>query len=220
MISKLHYISQGKTPEVHLANIQKACSSGADWVQLRLKNVDEESLFQIALKAREITSHFQTRLIINDHYKIAKKVNADGVHLGKTDACPLEAREHLGKWISIGGTANTLEDCENLLKKEVDYIGLGPFRFTQTKKNLSPTLGLQGYQAILDELQTTTPIIAIGGITIADVPELLKTGIYGIATSTEITANFNSIATLNKVLNTPATQEQVYKFDKSKNDER
>lgn len=220
MISKLHYVSQGETPEIHLANIQKACSSGADWVQLRLKNVDEESLLQAALKAREITSHFQTRLIINDHYKIAKEVNADGVHLGKTDACPLEAREHLGKWISIGGTANTLEDCENLLKKEVDYIGLGPFRFTQTKKNLSPTLGLQGYQAILDELQTTTPIIAIGGITIADVPELLKTGIYGIAASTEITANFNSIATLNKILNTPATQEQVYKFDKSKNDER
>ncbi|WBU88061.1 thiamine phosphate synthase [Cellulophaga omnivescoria] len=219
MISKLHYISQGDTPEIHLANIQKACSSGADWVQLRLKNVDKKTLLQTALKAREITSHFQTRLIINDHYKIAKEVNADGVHLGKTDACPLEAREHLGKWISIGGTANTLEDCENLLKKEVDYIGLGPFKFTTTKQNLSPTLGPQGYQAILDELQTTTPIIAIGGITIADVPELLETGIYGIAASTEITSNFNNIATLNKILNTPATQEQVYKFDKNKNDE-
>ncbi|MCL5245732.1 thiamine phosphate synthase [Cellulophaga sp. 20_2_10] len=219
MISKLHYISQGETPEIHLANIQNACSSGADWIQLRLKNVDEETVLQTALKAREITAHFQTRLLINDHYKIAKEVKADGVHLGKTDACPLEAREYLGKWFSIGGTANTLEDCENLLKKEVDYIGLGPYKFTKTKQNLSPTLGLEGYQAILSELKTDTPIIAIGGITIPDVPELLKTGIYGIAVSGEITSNFNNIATLNNILSTPATQEQVYKFDQKKNDE-
>lgn len=219
MISKLHYISQGETPEIHLANIQKACSSGAEWVQLRLKDVDQETLLQTALRAREITAHFQTRLLINDHYKIAKEVKADGVHLGKTDACPTEAREYLGKWLSIGGTANTLEDCENLIKKGVDYIGLGPFKFTTTKTNLSPTLGLEGYQAILDELKTDTPIIAIGGITIVDVPSLLKTGIYGIAVSGEITSNFNNIATLNNILSTPATQEQVYKFDKKKNDE-
>ncbi|MCH4552168.1 thiamine phosphate synthase [Aestuariibaculum lutulentum] len=211
-IPKLHYISQGNTPEEHLENIQKACIYGAELVQLRLKNRDENTLLKTAEKAREITGHFQTRLIINDHYKVAKIVNADGVHLGKTDACPLEAREYLGKWFMIGGTANTLEDCQILLSKKVDYIGLGPFRFTKTKDNLSPILGLESYQSILSQLQSETPIIAIGGIIEQDIPELLQTGIYGIAMSGAITGNFNNIQTFNKLLNASATFEQRHTF--------
>lgn len=213
MISKLHYITQGETPEIHLENIQKACASGADWIQLRLKNVDEDTLLKTAQKARSITSHFQTRLIINDHYKIAKEVKADGVHLGTSDACPIEARDYLGKFYSIGGTANTLEECENLINKKVDYIGLGPYKHTTTKSDLSPILELKGYQALLKELKTDTPIIAIGGITIKDIPDLLETGIYGIAVSGEITRNFNAITTLQQLINGP-TLEQRYKFDK------
>ena len=72
MVSKLHYISQGKTAEEHLDNIQNACSSGADWVQLRLKNLDPKTILETAKKARDITGHYQTRLIINDYYKVAK----------------------------------------------------------------------------------------------------------------------------------------------------
>ncbi len=213
MISKLHYISQGKTPEQHLENIQKACTYGADWVQLRLKDLDDETILKTAQKAREITAHFQTRLIINDHFKIARKVRADGVHLGKTDACPLEAREYLGKSYIIGGTANTLEDCNLLVDKKVDYIGLGPFRFTKTKKNLEPTLGSSGYSTAIKELQTEIPIIAIGGITIKDIPKIMNTGIHGVAISREITHNFNTIDTFNKALKQPAVQEQPYKFN-------
>ena len=134
MISKLHYITQGKTPEEHLENVQKACASGAEWIQLRLKNLDPKTILETAQKAREITSHFQTRLIINDYYKVAKEVKADGIHLGKTDECPLKVREYLGSLYIVGGTANTLEDCTKLLEKEVDYIGLGPFQFTETKR--------------------------------------------------------------------------------------
>lgn len=211
-IAKLHYISQGKTPEEHLENIQKACTFGAEQVQLRLKNTDEHIIIKTAEKAREITAHYQTRLIINDHYKIAKAVNADGVHLGKTDTCPAIAREYLGKWFMIGGTANTLEDCEYLISKNVDYIGLGPFRFTKTKDKLSPILGLEGYQTILDELKTQTPIIAIGGIVENDISQLLQTGIYGIAMSGAITKDFNTISTFNKLLNASATQEQRHTF--------
>jgi len=82
------------------------------------------------------------------------------------------ARKDVFSWQIIGGTANTLQDCKALLAKGVNYIGLGPYRFTATKKNLSPVLGLKGYQVILDELKTNTPIIAIGGITTEDVKEL------------------------------------------------
>jgi thiamine-phosphate pyrophosphorylase len=214
MIPKLHYISQGESPKAHIEHIQKACTSGAELVQLRLKNCSEKKLLKLATQAREITSHFQTRLIINDHYKIAKAVKADGVHLGKTDTCPLDARKTLYSWQIIGGTANTLDDCQTLIKKDVDYIGLGPFRFTDTKTNLSPVLGLNGYTALIDALNTKTPILAIGGITLEDVPAILKTGISGIAVSGAITQDFNRINTFNQLLNASSTLEQRYTFDK------
>lgn len=214
MVSKLHYISQGKTAEEHLDNIQNACSSGADWVQLRLKNFDPKTILETAKKARDITGHYQTRLIINDYYKVAKEVNADGVHLGKSDACPLKVREYLGPFYSVGGTANTLKDCENLLTKKVDYIGLGPFRFTDTKKKLNPILGAERYEAIVNELKTDTPIIAIGGIELRDVPKIMRTGIFGVAISGAITNDFNSIPAFNTALDAPSTNEMVYKFEK------
>lgn len=200
MISKLHYITQGKTPEAHLSNLEKACMAGADWVQLRLKNMDLDVVLKTAKKAREITSKYQTKLIINDHYKIAKAVNADGVHLGKNDECPLITRNFLGTSFIIGGTANTVEDCKVLLNKKVDYIGLGPYQFTETKKNLSPILGVAGYQKIIENLQTKTPIIAIGGIRLEDVSEIINTGIYGIAVSGEITKEISNVSKFQEIL--------------------
>ena len=214
MIPKLHYISQGDSPKAHIDHIQKACTSGAELVQLRLKDISEKKILKLAAQAREITSHYQTRLIINDHYKVAKAIKADGVHLGKTDTCPTEARKTLLSWQMVGGTANTLEDCQALINKEVDYIGLGPFKFTNTKANLSPVLGLNGYAAIIDALNTKTPILAIGGITLEDVSDILKTGISGIAISGAITKDFNTIKTFNQLLNASSTLEQRYTFDK------
>ena len=211
IIPKLHYISQGISPNEHLENIQKACTSGAELVQLRLKNISEKKYLKIATAAREITSHFQTRLIINDNYKIAKAVKADGVHLGKTDACPTIARKHLYTWQIIGGIANTLQDCEALFDKEVDYISLGPFRFT-TADNSPKLLGLNGYTAIMEAINTETPIIALGGITTDDVVDILATGISGIAVSKAITQDFNSIRTFNQLLNASSTEEQRHTF--------
>lgn len=210
IVPKLQYISQGATTQDHLENIQKACSAGVELVQLRLKNVSEEAFLAAAKEARTITAHFQTRLIINDNYKIAKEVNADGVHLGQTDSDPAEARAYLGNFYMIGGTANTLEECQKLIEKGVNYIGLGPFKFTTTKQNLGPVLGLEGYQAILDELKTETPIFAIGGITLDDVTDLMRTGIYGIATSTMLTTNFNNVSKLHTFLKGNDFMEEVW----------
>jgi len=212
IIPKLHYISQGNSAKGHLENIQKACTSGVELVQLRLKNVSEKKLLQFAKEARDITSHFQTRLIINDHYKIAIAVKADGVHLGKTDACPTLARKHLYSWQIIGGTANTLEECELLIAKEVDYISLSPFRLTPTKTDLNTALGLKGYAAISEALKTETPIIGFGGITLEDVIGLLERGISGIAVSEAITRNFDSIRLFNQLLKASSTQEQRHTF--------
>jgi thiamine-phosphate pyrophosphorylase len=213
IIPKLHYISQGNSPKEHLENIQKACTSGAELVQLRLKNTSEKKLLKFASEAREITAHFQTRLIINDYYKIAKEIKADGVHLGKTDTCPTIVRKHLYTWQLIGGTANTLQDCETLISKEIDYISLFPFRLSKNKNNLSIALGLNGYAAITDLLNTETPIIGFGGITTNDVIAILNTGVLGIAVSEEITNNFNNIRIFNQLLKASSTEEQRYVFE-------
>ena len=213
MIPKLHYISQGASIKEHLENIQQACQAGAELVQLRIKNYSEKKILKAAIEARKITEHFQTRLLINDHYKIAKEVKADGVHLGKSDSCPTEARKHLYSWQIIGGTANTLEDCKTLIDKKVDYIGLGPFQFTETKENLSPVLGTDGYLTILEELKTETPIIAIGGIQVDNILDIMMTRVHGIAMSSTITKDFNVIPKINTFLNAPSTSEQVWTFD-------
>ncbi|SFC86681.1 thiamine phosphate synthase [Algibacter pectinivorans] len=211
MKTTLHYISQGATPQDHLNNIHSACAAGAELVQLRLKKCDSKTILETAKKAREITSHFQTRLIINDHYKVAAEVKADGVHLGKKDACPTVARKALASWQIIGGTANTLQDCQTLIDKGVDYIGLGPFRFTETKDNLSPVLGEKGYAEIISALNTNTPIIAIGGITLNDVLDLMITGVFGIAVSGDITRDFNKITKFKELINGGTAPEQRWK---------
>ena len=212
IISKLHYISQGNTPIAHLENIQKACASGAELVQLRLKNVSEKNILKLATEAREITSYYQTRLIINEYYKIARAIKADGVHFENKNTSLIIPRRHLYTWQIIGVTANTLQDCETLISKIVDYIGLGPFRVKTSKTHLSPALGLNGYTAIAEALKTNTPIIGFGGIIIKDVNAILETGIPGIGVSDAITKDFNTIRTFNQLLNASSTDEQRHTF--------
>lgn len=183
---KLYYISQGETKEEHLKYIKKMVLAGVDWVQLRLKNYSEAEVVQIALQAQEFCTKHHTKFIINDYLEVAKKINADGVHLGKEDISPKKARTILGENKIIGGTANTLEDCKNLIDSGVNYIGLGPFKFTKTKKKLSPVLEVEGYQSIIESLKKEnidTPIIAIGGITLEDLPNLKNAGVSGVAIS-------------------------------------
>ena len=210
MIPKLHYISRGKSTKEQLDNISNACSSGVELVQLQLENTSETAKLEFANAAREITAHFQTRLLINEYYKIAKEVKADGVHLEKTNLCPTIVRDYLYTWQIIGGTANNLEDCKTLLRKDVDYISLGPFR--SSKDNATQVLGLNGYTAITEALNTETPIIGFGGITTKDVADILETGVSGIAVSKEITRDFNSIKTFNQILKASSTEEQRHTF--------
>lgn len=212
MIPKLHYISQGNSPKEHLENIQKACSSGVELVQLRLNTVSEKNYLKIANEAREITSHFQTRLILTNNYKIAKEVKADGVHLENTGFCATTALEHLFTWQIVGGTANTLQDCKTLINKKVDYISLSPFRSAETKEELLTVLGLHGFTAIMEALKTETPIIGAGGITTADVTSILETGVSGIAVSEEITKNFDCIKEFNQLLSASSIDEQRHTF--------
>ena len=185
-MDNLYYISQGISPGDHLNNIHRACLAGCRLIQLRLKNISDKEHLCYAEKALEISKRYSAQLIINDSIEVAKKCNASGVHLGKKDSTPTQARELLGKERIVGGTANTLDDCISIASQKVDYIGLGPFRYTTTKKNLSPLLGLDGYRHAISELRkrmVKTPIYAIGGIRVKDFEALIETKINGIAVS-------------------------------------
>jgi|TARA_B110000208_G_scaffold29747_1_gene39068 thiamine-phosphate pyrophosphorylase len=212
MIPKLHYISQGATPKEHLENIQKACSAGAELVQLCLENISEKKYLKLAKEAREITSYFQTRLIIYNDYKIARAVKADGVHLETADTASMKARIHLYTWQIIGGTANTIQDCKTLINTQVDYITLGPFRAIDTEGKVNTTLGLKGYTAIVEALNTKTPIIGRGSITTKDISEILNTGISGVAVADEITQNFDIVKKFNQLLSASSTEEKRHTF--------
>ena len=188
-ISTLHYITQDLTHVSHWEQARLACEGGADWVQLRVKNRAYSDWKETALRTQEVCKKFGATFIINDNAQIALEIEADGVHLGKTDDSSIEVREMLGEKFIIGGTSNTFEDVMFLHEAKVNYIGLGPFRFTKTKKNLSPVLGLEGYQSILQQYKMANlslPIIAIGGITLDDVAILKANYLHGIAISSLI----------------------------------
>lgn len=160
--------------------------AGCRWVQLRLKGADDAEVFMVGKVLRQLCDQYEATLILDDVVRMVPVIGADGVHLGKQDMPVDEARQLLGPDKIIGGTANTIEDVERLAKQGANYIGCGPFRFTTTKKNLSPLLGLEGYAAILEQMrqkQIDLPLIAIGGITLEDVPDLIDLGVSGIAIS-------------------------------------
>lgn len=190
-IAPFQYLTQDLKSHTHAELAEAVCSAGAKWVQLRTKGKSFTEWLKIAQSVKKVTDKFNANLIINDSIDITKAVNAAGVHLGKADESPLTARKALGKKAIIGCTANTIDDIIKLSKQPINYIGVGPFTFTSTKQNLSPQLGLGGYQNIINQIQSlgiNIAIIAIGGIQLNDVGTILKTGVHGIAVSSAIHA--------------------------------
>ena len=187
-MERLLFISQESSSMTQLDSIRKACEAGVKWVQLRVKDQPAEEVLEIAQAAKEVCESFGVWLSINDYPDIARAVNAYGVHVGKKDMPLSQARIVIGTRL-LGGTANTFEDLCRHTQVKADYVGVGPFRFTTTKKNLSPVLGLQGYRQLMTKCRETgnnIPVFAIGGIQLEDVEELMRTGVYGIAVSSLI----------------------------------
>ena len=184
-------------------SVRIALEGGCRWVQLRMKNVATEHIYSIALRTQKMCQEYGATFIIDDHVEIAKQIKADGVHLGKLDMPISEARKILGNDFIIGGTANTFEDVKAHYEAGADYIGCGPYRYTTTKSNLSPILGLEGYRRIIcrmKEAYIDIPLVAIGGITETDVPELMQTGISGIALSGSILSAKNPVEEMKKII--------------------
>lgn len=189
MIEKLHYITQEMPGFTHSEMALRACEAGVKWVQLRLKDKTESERRILARETKEICQKYGATFIVNDFVELAVEVGANGVHLGQEDMCPLEARKLLPQGMIIGATANTFEQVSILAKKQVDYMGVGPFRFTASKRKLSPVLGINGFRELLEKCKDSgisIPIIAIGGIQLTDIGSLIPLGVHGVALASAI----------------------------------
>lgn len=201
--AKLQFITHFTDRYSYLDSAMMALEGGCQWIQLRMKDADEA---EIERTARQILPECRRRgavFIIDDHVELVKRMGADGVHLGKNDMPVDEARRILGDEFIIGGTANTFEDIQRLAAQGADYIGCGPFRFTTTKKNLAPMLGIEGYENIVSLMKThgiNLPIVAIGGITYDDIPQVMATGVTGIALSGSVLRADNPVEEMKRMV--------------------
>ena len=166
--------------------VQMVLEGGCKWIQLRLKDASDEEFRQTAQEIIPLCQENSAFLVFDDRVELAREMSVHGVHLGKNDMNPLQAREYLGAEGIVGVTANTADDILRFKGWDVDYVGLGPFRYTTTKSNLSPVLGIEGYEKVVKAVRGADmllPIVAIGGITLEDIPAIMATGVNGVAMS-------------------------------------
>ena len=197
----------------YLDSVKIALEGGCRWVQLRMKNADDQTMRKTAVEAMALCRAAGAVFIIDDNVHLAKELGADGVHLGKNDMPVQQARELLGTGFIIGGTANTVEDVTALYAAGADYIGCGPFRFTTTKEKLSPVLGIEGYRRIVAAMQEKgidIPIVSIGGITVDDIPEIMATGVNGIALSGSVLRADDPVEEMHKIVKLIETLKHRY----------
>ncbi len=208
MISKLHYIIPD-SKEVHHADwYKKVCGAGIDWIQLRWKTISDDEFVSRVEDVKQWTDQFEVKLIVNDRIHLIDQFEVDGFHLGKKDMELSEARKmpsfadsfaeateskraSAGETRKIlGGTTNKIEDIIKAKEAGVDYVGLGPYKFTRTKENLDPVLGYLGYLNIMRSLgDDAPPVIAIGNIKTKDVLPLVEVGVHGVAVSSYFNEN-------------------------------
>lgn len=182
----LQYITNTDSKVSVIDQIFSVIEGGCRWIQIRMKDASDDEIKTVVDAIKPKCIETESFLILNDRVELAKKLDVGGVHLGKEDMPCSQARMILGPAAVIGVTANTIEDIERVKSLDIDYIGIGPFAQTSTKKNLAPILGLDGMRSIcslMEEKHITIPHVAVGGITIDDVDPLLDAGMNGVAVS-------------------------------------
>lgn len=199
----LQFISHYTEKYTYLDSVKIALDGGCKWVQLRIKDATDAEVLPIAVEAQKLCRDAGATFIIDDRVELVKQIGADGVHLGLSDMPIAEARKILGEKFIIGGTANTFENVKAHYQASANYVGCGPFRFTTTKKKLSPVLGLEGYRSIVSKMKEQgidIPIVAIGGITAEDIPQIMQTGVTGIALSGTVLRAADPVAEMRRII--------------------
>lgn len=199
MKARLQFLTLDRAPHTHFEQARLALEGGVQWIQLRAKNLSRPEWIKTAREVALLCHDFGATLIINDSPEVAYQVEADGVHLGPHDLPPHEARKILGDYAIIGVTLNHLDHLKNLSSARVDYAGVGPVRFTESKNQLAPVHTDESLRELIR--QAALPCYAIGGVTGADWPSLKGLGAHGIAVSGAIALAENPVQ---------ATQELIF----------
>lgn len=165
--------------------VEKALKGGATFIQLREKELDEEHFLEEAIALKELCHKYHVPFVINDNVKIAKKMDADGVHVGQSDMEADDVRKILGEDKILGVSAQTVEQAVLAEKMGADYLGVGAVFSTSTKKDAS-AISKERVKAICEAVHI--PVIAIGGITADNILTLKGSGICGIAVVSAIFA--------------------------------
>ena len=200
---RVQFITHRTAHISYIDSARLALEGGCRWIQLRMKEADEKEFVATGLVIAAWCKQYGATFILDDHVELVKEVGANGVHLGKNDMPIHQARHILGDSYIIGGTANTFSDIQQHYISGADYIGCGPYRFTTTKKNLSPILGLDGYKRIMQQMRDKhirLPLVAIGGIAYEDVSPILQTGVTGIALSGSVLTAENPQKEMQRIL--------------------
>ena len=182
----LQYITNTDCNVPVVDQINAVIDGGCRWVQIRMKEASDDEIRKVVEAVKPRCIEMECFLLLDDRVELAKELNVGGVHLGKEDMPCSKARMILGPGAVIGVTANTFADIEAVRNLDVDYIGMGPFAMTSTKKNLAPMLGLDGIRILCNDMERAMiniPRVAVGGITLEDVEDLLHAGVNGIAVS-------------------------------------
>ncbi len=187
-ITSLHVLTLDLPGRSHAAQAEAACAGGAKWIQFRTKILTGDARLTEARAVVSVCRAHGAICIINDTPALALEAGADGVHLGKEDMSPVEARKILGPAAIIGVTVNFPEDAERVVREGVaDYAGVGPWRFTTSKAKLAPVLTPDALRALMASM-APLPCVVIGGVTVADVSVIRALGAHGVAVSSGIVA--------------------------------
>lgn len=185
-LGRLHVLTDARGGPAALAVVEQAVAAGAPVVQVRAKDCTDRVLHDFARAVVEICAGSGTTCLVNDRVDVALAVGADGTHLGADDLPVAAARKVAGPGHLIGGTARDPERARQLVAEGADYLGVGPAYPTTTKTGLPAALGPAGIAAVARAVDV--PVIAIGGVTAARVPELLAAGARGVAVVGAVTA--------------------------------
>lgn len=202
---RLQFITHYNDRYSYIDSARLALNGGCRWIQLRMKGAEQALLETTAHELKSLCRMYGATLIIDDDVHLAKRIGADGVHLGKEDMPIEDARRILGDEFIIGATVNSFDDILRHIKGiRPDYFGCGPYRFTTTKERLAPTIGIEGYRSIMRDMRSANiaiPLVAIGGIRKDDIPALLQCGVDGIALSGSILNSDNPSAEMGDIAN-------------------
>lgn len=164
--------------------MEEAIQGGADIIQLRDKKSSKLEVLQKARALRELTKKYDVTFIVNDHIDVALSVDADGIHLGQDDLPLVEARKIVGPNKIIGISTHAIEEAREAERNGADYIGVGPIFATNSKEDVTDPVSTNYIKQVVQEI--TIPFVAIGGIKLHNVDEVLQAGATRICAISEI----------------------------------